>query len=429
MTLTHKTKQSLGTRLFFIYLAGGVLAWLVFGLEQRANPGWPVILTLLALAMLAEFLPVQLSRHGLRISLTLPFIVGMASAAGPLAALIADLLVSLAAGIVLTVRTGEKPVVRWLCANLAVSLCSAGSAGIAMSLPEVLGASPPMKGLAANLIFTSVYVVVNFLLVTHLNGLISNLSFSENVLKSLKPGAIGLALYGLIGVCVSLLIRDGLYEFTPLMMAPVLALRSALQMKARMHDQHEESMIALTLMLQRAHPYTHGHLERVSRMAEQVALELGIVPARARQLRAAAVLHDIGKIAIDEEILDKPGRLTTQEYEHVKLHPEHGAEILDKSDQFRDIVNWILYHHERPDGKGYPLGLSGDEIPLESRIIAVTDAFDAMVGGGLPGDHRSYKKKMSSEEALAELIRCSGSQFDPSVVSAFGFVMAAGGNL
>jgi len=140
-------------------------------------------------------------------------------------------------------------------------------------------------------------------------------------------------------------------------------------------------------------------------------------------VREAAVLHDIGKIAVSESVLDKPGRLTTDEFEHVKLHAQLGAKILRPVGQFHEMAPWIRHHHERLDGTGYPDRLTDVEIPIESKIIAVVDAFDAMTGGENAAEKRTYREPKTHAEAVAELERCSGSQFDPGVVEAFKSVL------
>jgi putative nucleotidyltransferase with HDIG domain len=204
-----------------------------------------------------------------------------------------------------------------------------------------------------------------------------------------------------------------------LLLAPIFLLRGILHAQKVLDDQAYETIVALTIMLQRAHPYTHGHLERVGRIAEDVGHRLNLPPARARLLREAAVLHDIGKIAIDEMVLDKPAKLTNEEYEHVKQHSDFGAKMLERSARFAEIVPWIRHHHERPDGRGYPHQMADPMIPIESKVIAVADAYDAMVGGVTDSEKRSYRKPISPKEAVAELRRCSGSQFDAVVVDAF----------
>jgi diguanylate cyclase (GGDEF)-like protein len=157
--------------------------------------------------------------------------------------------------------------------------------------------------------------------------------------------------------------------------------------------------------------YTGTHSESVARLVEQLARRLGLEEETVAQLRLAGLLHDLGKIAISDQILQKPGRLTFEELRLLRMHPELGASLLDGLD-LSPVDAWIRHHHEHWDGSGYPLGLAGTEIPLGSRIILAADAFDAIVS------ERSYRPAASAEAALAELRRMAGIQFDPDVVDA-----------
>ncbi len=131
------------------------------------------------------------------------------------------------------------------------------------------------------------------------------------------------------------------------------------------------------------------------------------------QMRIAGLVHDIGKIGMDEKILNKPGRLDNNEMKEIKRHPESGWRILSSSTEFANIAKLVLQHHERWDGNGYPNKLIGEKIQIEARIIAVADAYDAMTS------ERSYRAAMNQEEAIKELTRCSGTQFDPKIVEIF----------
>jgi len=124
-------------------------------------------------------------------------------------------------------------------------------------------------------------------------------------------------------------------------------------------------------------------------------------------------LHDIGKIAIDEAILNKPGKLTDEEWETIKRHPEIGFRIISTAPEYSEIARDILSHHERFDGKGYPRGLKGEEIPIRARIVSIADAYDAMIS------KRTYRDPLSKEDAVNEIKRCSGTQFDPELVKIF----------
>lgn len=191
-------------------------------------------------------------------------------------------------------------------------------------------------------------------------------------------------------------------------------------------ERAETCLRSMSAMLNHAHPYTGSHSGRVAELAREVGKRLGIGDQRLELLGHAALLHDIGKLAVDERILEKPGKLTDEEYEQVKLHPEFGARILRLVGGFGDVAHWVRFHHERVDGRGYPKGLKGDQIPLESKIICAIDAFDAMTGSD-EDSIRRYRKPVSPEEALAELKRCSGTQFDETVVEAFEEALALRG--
>lgn len=155
-----------------------------------------------------------------------------------------------------------------------------------------------------------------------------------------------------------------------------------------------------------------SHSGLVSRYAEGTAAAIGLGPERVRQVALAGMVHDIGKVTLPDSILAKPGPLTDDEWETVRRHPEHGAWLLAAAG-LQDVALWVLVHHERVDGGGYPHGLAGDEIPVEGRILAVVDAYEAMTAA------RVYSESMDHEEACRELRRCAGSQFDEAVVQAF----------
>jgi diguanylate cyclase (GGDEF)-like protein/putative nucleotidyltransferase with HDIG domain len=163
---------------------------------------------------------------------------------------------------------------------------------------------------------------------------------------------------------------------------------------------------------------TARHSETVGRYAEQIARALGWELPRVERVRAAGILHDIGKLGISDAILHKAGRLEPHEWDEMRRHPELGARILEHAN-LRDIAGWVLAHHERVDGAGYPRGLAGDDIPAEARILAVADAYEAMTAD------RPYRRALPGEEARAELERGAGAQFDARVVDAFLRVLAA----
>ncbi|NCB74530.1 MAG: diguanylate cyclase [Clostridia bacterium] len=156
-----------------------------------------------------------------------------------------------------------------------------------------------------------------------------------------------------------------------------------------------------------------AHSKRVSNLAMSIGAKMNFNTDAANQLRIAGLIHDIGKISIDEKTLNKPGALSAEERKEIERHPEIGWRLLSSTNEFSELAQIVLNHHEKWDGSGYPNGLKGSKIPLEARIIAVADAYDAMTS------IRSYRKALSNEDAVKELTRCSGTQFDPEIVDLF----------
>jgi putative nucleotidyltransferase with HDIG domain len=179
------------------------------------------------------------------------------------------------------------------------------------------------------------------------------------------------------------------------------------------------SVTSLITALEAKHKYTEGHSLRVARYADGIAVGLALPPAIREQVYTAALLHDLGKVGVRDDVLDKRGALDAVEWAAMRQHPLLGARILASLDFLAEEARIVRSHHERPDGRGYPDGLSGEAIPLAARIIAVADAFDAM------RSVRSYRTALSEEAARAELLRGAGTQFDPAAVAAFCAWLAA----
>jgi len=177
-------------------------------------------------------------------------------------------------------------------------------------------------------------------------------------------------------------------------------------------EVHLATLLALAEAIDMRDAGTADHSQTVGRHCEVVARELGLPRERVERVRLAGILHDIGKIGVSDMILRKPGPLDDEEWAEMRRHPEIGARILGSS-EFDDIREWVLSHHERPDGRGYPRGLRGEDIALEAKVLAVADAYEAMTSD------RVYRPAIGREAAREELRRGSGSQFDPLVVEAF----------
>jgi HD-GYP domain-containing protein (c-di-GMP phosphodiesterase class II) len=162
-----------------------------------------------------------------------------------------------------------------------------------------------------------------------------------------------------------------------------------------------------------ARPYMRGHGGRVSELAEAIALRLGWGAERIRRLRIGALVHDVGKLALADTLWHKAEELTEGEFAAIRAHPAAGMRILARQPDFRFAIPQVLFHHERWDGGGYPSRRRGEEIPIEARVLAVADAYDAMIS------QRPYRGAFTTDRALIEIERCSGSQFDPHVAEAF----------
>lgn len=173
------------------------------------------------------------------------------------------------------------------------------------------------------------------------------------------------------------------------------------------------ALLALSDAIEARDPYTRGHSVRVARMAHAVGLRLGCSKGSLSVLDLGGALHDVGKLVVSETILGKPGLLTVQELAEVRAHPEAGARLVALDRTLLPALPGVLYHHERWDGGGYPTGRAGMKIPVEARILAVVDCYDAMTSD------RPYRAALPPEDAIAEVDRCAGTQFDPDVASAF----------
>jgi diguanylate cyclase (GGDEF)-like protein len=194
-------------------------------------------------------------------------------------------------------------------------------------------------------------------------------------------------------------------------------LRAGIARTGMQTEEHLAAVLVLAETLDMRDTSTARHSETVGRYTKLIANELEMTPREIERIHLAGMLHDIGKIGISDSILQKPGSLNEAEWDEMRKHPELGSRILDGAN-LQDISAWVRAHHERPDGKGYPLGLSDNDIPVEAKILAVADSYEAMTAD------RVYRTHMSHDEAQAELLRCCDTQFDPRVVHAFAHALA-----
>ncbi|GAB4270325.1 MAG: hypothetical protein Kow0029_06970 [Candidatus Rifleibacteriota bacterium] len=252
------------------------------------------------------------------------------------------------------------------------------------------------------------------------------------IINDIKSSDQSAGEHGKSSICVPLKVKDKTigvlsvsdklsgeaFDKSDLEMLVTLASQIAITLyNAQLYEDLEASYLsavrALANSIDAKDPYTRGHSERVARYSMEIGRVMGLESDEIKTLHVGALLHDIGKISISEGIINKSAKLTDEEYETMKTHPARGASIIEPAKFLKEKVPLIKYHHERFDGKGYPEGLKGQEIPLLARIICVADSYDAMTS------KRAYRDTMGREEAKKELIRCSGTQFDPKVVNSF----------
>jgi putative nucleotidyltransferase with HDIG domain len=236
--------------------------------------------------------------------------------------------------------------------------------------------------------------------------------------RSLAPVAV----HGLVGLMMAVLWRSPYGPVAALLvMLPMAVSWWAFLQYHRERAAHQATIRALVQAVDIKDGYTRGHSERVGQASMMIARELGLDDDRVEVLRFAGILHDVGKLGVPTRLLRKDGPLTPEERRVIELHPEYGHEIVRGIGFLGEARAAVLHHHERMDGRGYPYGLAGNQIPESARVVAVADAFDAMTST------RSYSRARPVPAALEELQRCAGSHFDPRMVAALVRVIARSG--
>jgi hypothetical protein len=347
-----------------------------------------------------------------KISVSVGFIVSLAAVAvmGPGGAALVGL------GGVLTPAEGGNRITKRVFNGAQFSLAGLLAGG---TFALVIGADPGRGALTetsvAPVVFAAVcaslvYYVVNLSLVAGVLSLTSGLSLRRVWAGSLSPIVVAYVGYGLLGLLMAELYEEVGLLAAVLFLAPMLVARAAFANYAQLRETYDSTVRALVQAVETKDYYTRGHSERVSRVTEMIAREWGMREDRVQVIRIAGMLHDVGKLGVPTKVLQKQGKLNQLEFEAIKLHPLRGYEMLCEIDFLTEALSGVYHHHERLDGRGYPMGLQDEEIPEFARIIMVADAFDSMTST------RSYRLAKSVDEAVAELRRCEQVQFDPKVV-------------
>ena len=387
-------------------LAIALFIYLAPSLPSFSNIWWAVIFFLI-ISTFAEFIPVDLPIGGV-ISIGFPIDFVVILVYGPALAMVITALGALIGETIERKRSWYKVVF-----NASQLALTAGIAGITyQKVGGVVGAQNIFKYVFPAAICALTYCVVNITL------FIMVVSFAQNVriktiwrtsIKEMIPSYIAEAPMGFLMaiVYVEVGIIGILLFFLPLLLA-----RRSFELYTKMRKVYLDTIRALAAAIDAKDPYTKGHSERVAETSIALAQELNLSDRDIENIEYTALLHDIGKIGIADNILGKNSSLTNKEFDKIKEHPVMGAKIIEPVDFLKNSYEAIYHHHERYNGKGYPDGIKSEDIPILARIIAVADAYDAM------GSDRPYRKKLNQDKIMKELTEQSGKQFDPEVVKA-----------
>lgn len=290
------------------------------------------------------------------------------------------------------------------CAGLLFNALG-GEIGV-LSLPHIL---LPYFAFVITMIFVNMFLLVTLFYLS--NG---EKGFIASLFSTLRMILLNMVAAAPIGFFFAMLlnIENGVYLLL-LFLIPFLLARYAFKLYIRSKKQFEEMLRAFAKTIELKDPYTIGHSLRVEKYSAAIAQEMKLPLSRIERLKVAALLHDIGKIGVDDRILNKPSSLTTEEREQIQTHPQSGVNILENVTMDKEILNMIYQHHERYDDKGYPQRLKHEKVLMEAFIIAVADAYDALTSD------RPYRDGMSCKAAVKVISQERGMQFHPEVVDAF----------
>ncbi|HOX26668.1 MAG TPA: HD-GYP domain-containing protein [Candidatus Krumholzibacteria bacterium] len=388
----------------FVLGGYGLLAYLIQS-RQPAQLPWFSLLMFFAFLWGADTRLGESQASGGRVMSSKCIVLSVIALFGAAPAALMEAVSALARGLV---QRGSSP--RKAVFNSAMLSTAAGAAGLVY---EHLPWSDSFAGpgffipLSAAMV---VHSIVNQLMLGVIISLDARVPFERVYRRSYTWARLrGLLDLPFAAMVVLLYLQAGAWTLV-LFLFPVLALYQSDRLYQRNKEAHINSIAALTTALEADEPYTHGHSYRVAKYAVRIGKSLGMHENELETLEYGGLLHDIGKIAITNEIICKPGRLTDSEFEVIKTHPTIGADIVEQIKFLSDATELVRHHHERPDGRGYPHGLARDEISIGCAILNVCDAFDAMTSD------RPYRKALSVEQAMEELVRYKGTQFDERVV-------------
>ena len=396
----------------FIYILICAAAILTALLVHSLSLDYPLLLQILVFGLaifIADLYPIVLPTQGnAEVTVSCAFKTAVAIIYGPPVAIPATLLGTLLAEFALR-RAWYKAVF-----NASEMTLTSASMSVAYELLYD-GVRTPFHSVqnaaaVGGMIVT--YAFVNTVLVTAVVSLASGAGFRHVWKANFRDSAWNNLTVIPLGAVMATLWAHKPWSILALVL-PLVVVRRSFQFIGELQIQTREALIRMADAIDRRDPSTYRHSQRVAEIAEAVAEEMGLPVEEVETICMSARLHDLGKIGMSNALVFKPGKFNEREVAEFRRHPVVGAELIKSFSLFREGQDLVLHHHERYDGTGYPAGLSGEDIPLGSRILAVADAFDAMISV------RSYRPSLSLDQAIEELITNQGTQFDSDAVQAF----------
>lgn len=396
------------------YIWATILAAIFAAAYSATSAGslnWSLIAVLGALSLLAEWLAFSIPFGG-TVSLAFGIHYAAVLLGGPLVGAVVALFGAVSPQ---DVSSGKPPIrMAFNAAQFVLSALAAGAVYVGLGGQPLLGAPTAslQQWIWPALVAAPIQAVVNMALVGAAMALSSGITMRRVWASTFRSYLVNMLALTLLGLVLAQLVVAAGFVSVGLLVIPFLVARQTFRVYQQQTDAYINTVKSLVAAVEAKDPYTRGHSERVADLARDTAVHMGLGAREVERITWAALLHDIGKIALSTALLRKPTRLTHLEMAEVRSHPSLASEILAEIDFLDDIVPFVAAHHEWHDGRGYPLGLSGDDIPLGARILAVADSYDAMTST------RPYRPALPADEARRELKRGALTQFDPHCVDA-----------
>ncbi|MQA96160.1 MAG: HD domain-containing protein [Streptosporangiales bacterium] len=374
---------------------------------------WMTLVVLALLFFITESLPTPVSDRA-AVSPSIPVALASAVLVGPLGACLVGFaaVVVLRRNLILVKRVfnGAQMGLAGYCAGATFTVLG-GNPGVPQA-DDFPGIVPPFLAAVAAYSIVNALLVGGVVLLTHPpspGAFKRRGGLRWRPLVTVELPVLG---YGTLGLFIAALWAAVDFFAAVLVLLPLYIARWAFDQYVAQQRAYDATIAALCQAVETKDYYTRGHCMRVSKASAMIATEIRMRAERVEAVRLAGMLHDVGKLGVPTKVLQKSGPLSEEEFAAIQLHPMRGLEIVREIGFLDDALAGIMHHHERIDGKGYPMGLAGDEIPDSARVIAVADAFDSMTST------RSYRNARDVDEAIEELRRWSGTQFDPVMVDA-----------